>query len=128
MFFYEGSGLVRRWGQGKVAYMKPLGQRYVDVTLPNGMVHKVDRDVEVVRRTFGLKDPWECMSPVVFPPGYTRDCIDGKVLCPALPLAPFASLLRFQFCLIDDAVCSPSLSPHSLPSASDKSQSTQENR
>lgn len=59
--------------------MKPLGQRYVDITLPDGSVHKVDRDVEVVRRTFGLETPWECMSPVVFPPGYTRDCIDGKV-------------------------------------------------
>eukprot|EP00283_Hemiselmis_rufescens_P002616 CAMPEP_0173431556 /NCGR_PEP_ID=MMETSP1357-20121228/9660_1 /TAXON_ID=77926 /ORGANISM="Hemiselmis rufescens, Strain PCC563" /LENGTH=147 /DNA_ID=CAMNT_0014396047 /DNA_START=101 /DNA_END=540 /DNA_ORIENTATION=+ len=72
-------GLVKRWGKGRVAYMKPLGQRYVDITLPNGNVHKVDRDVEVVRRTFNLESPWEHMSPVVFPPGYTRQCIDGKV-------------------------------------------------
>uniref|UniRef100_A0A7S0U9F1 DRTGG domain-containing protein n=3 Tax=Hemiselmis andersenii TaxID=464988 RepID=A0A7S0U9F1_HEMAN len=72
-------GLVKRWGKGKVAYMKPLGQRYVDITLPDGTVHKVDRDVEVVRRTFNLDTPWEHMSPVVFPPGYTRQCIDGKV-------------------------------------------------
>lgn len=117
-----GSGLVRRWGQGKVAYMKPLGQRYVDVTLPNGMVHKVDRDVEVVRRTFGLKDPWECMSPVVFPPGYTRDCIDGKVFVPGSPAGTICESAAFS--ILPDW-CSLLVSPPHLPfhSAPDTSQS-----
>jgi hypothetical protein len=40
----------------------------------------VDPDVETVRNFFKLdKFAWEHMSPVVFPPGFTRKVIDGRV-------------------------------------------------
>ena len=41
---------------------------------------QVDPDVETVRNFFKLdKFAWEHMSPVVFPPGFTRKVIDGRV-------------------------------------------------
>lgn len=73
------SGLLEKWGRGRVAYCKPLGQRYSEIKTPDGRVIKVDKDVQVVRNTFKLHHPWEAMSPVVFPPGYTRKCIDGLI-------------------------------------------------
>jgi phosphate acetyltransferase len=73
-------GLEAKWGHGRVAYCKPLGQRYKDVLLPDGRTIKVDPDVETVRNFFKLdKFAWEHMSPVVFPPGYTRKVIDGRI-------------------------------------------------
>mmetsp|Transcript_14977 Transcript_14977/g.21830 ORF Transcript_14977/g.21830 Transcript_14977/m.21830 type:complete len:442 (+) Transcript_14977:63-1388(+) len=73
-------GLQQKWGHGRVAYCKPLGQRYKDVLLPDGRTVKVDPDVETVRNFFKLdKFAWEHMSPVVFPPGFTRKVIDGRI-------------------------------------------------
>lgn len=73
-------GLEAKWGHGRVAYCKPLGQRYKDILLPDGRTIKVDPDVETVRNFFKLnKFAWEHMSPVVFPPGYTRKVIDGRI-------------------------------------------------
>ena len=34
-------GLQQKWGHGRVAYCKPLGQRYKDVLLPDGRTVKV---------------------------------------------------------------------------------------
>ena len=34
-------GLEKKWGHGRVAYCKPLGQRYKDVMLPDGRTIKV---------------------------------------------------------------------------------------
>jgi phosphate acetyltransferase len=73
------SGLLEKWGRGRVAYCKPLGQRFSEIKTPDGRMIKVDKDVEVVRNTFKLHHPWEAMSPVVFPQGYTRKCIDGLI-------------------------------------------------
>jgi len=36
-------GLQQKWGHGRVAYCKPLGQRYKDVLLPDGRTVKVCR-------------------------------------------------------------------------------------
>jgi phosphate acetyltransferase len=72
-------GLVDKFGHGRVAYCKPLGQRYRDIPLGDGRVHKVDQDVEVMRNQFNLTGSWEDMSPVVFPPGFTRKVVDGEV-------------------------------------------------
>jgi len=72
-------GLVDKFGDQQVAYCKPLGQRYRDIPLGDGRVHKVDQDVEVMRNYFKLRGSWEDMSPVVFPPGFTRKVIDGQV-------------------------------------------------
>ncbi|KAJ1486928.1 AAA domain-containing protein [Baffinella frigidus] len=68
--------LEQKWGKGRVAYCKPLGQKYTDVVC-NGKTLKVDNDVHVMRNYFKLQDSWEHMSPVVFPPGYTRSHIDA---------------------------------------------------
>jgi len=70
-------GLQQKFGKGRVAYCKPLGQRYTEVE-HQGQVIKVDNDVRVMRNFFELRDPWENMSPVVFPPGYTRSVIDSR--------------------------------------------------
>ena len=73
-------GLQSKWGHGRVAYCKPLGQRYKDILLPDGRAIKVDPDVETVRNYFKLDQfAWEHMSPVVFPRGYTREVIDGRI-------------------------------------------------
>ena len=45
-------GLQSKWGHGRVAYCKPLGQRYKDILLPDGRAIKVDPDVETVRNYF----------------------------------------------------------------------------
>jgi len=73
------NGLVDKFGAGRVAYCKPLGQRYREIPLPDGRIHKVDQDVEVMRNHFDLQGNWDDMSPVVFPPGFTRKVIDGDV-------------------------------------------------
>eukprot|EP00961_Rhodomonas_salina_P184194 2487229-Rhodomonas_salina.2 len=73
------NGLTQKFGQGKVAYCKPLGQRYREIALGDGTFHKVDQDVEVMRNQFKLTGAWEDMSPVVFPPGFTRKVIDGDI-------------------------------------------------
>ncbi len=39
----------------------------------------VDKDVVLFKEYFDLKDPYEQMSPVIFPRGFTRDYLDGKV-------------------------------------------------
>jgi dethiobiotin synthetase len=39
----------------------------------------VDKDVLLFRSHFGLQDSYEEMSPVLFPRGFTRDYLDGKV-------------------------------------------------
>ncbi|GMH64346.1 hypothetical protein TrRE_jg1601 [Triparma retinervis] len=41
---------------------------------------RVDKDVKLVREHFKLNHlDYKHMSPVIIPPGYTRDYIDGKV-------------------------------------------------
>lgn len=60
----------------KVGYFKPVGQQTCQ--LEDGTL--IDKDVELFRRTFALKDPPELMSPVVIPKGTTRNFLDGN--CP----------------------------------------------
>ncbi|EKX53454.1 hypothetical protein GUITHDRAFT_64386 [Guillardia theta CCMP2712] len=72
-------GLEKRYGKGRVAYCKPLGQRFKNISLDDGRVVKVDPDVEVLRNYFKLNLSWEHMSPVVFPSGFTRKVIDGEI-------------------------------------------------
>ncbi len=58
-----------------IGYMKPVGQEHVTVE----QEIRVDKDVVLFRSHFGLTDPYEEMSPVLFPRGFTRDYLDGKV-------------------------------------------------
>ncbi len=67
------AGLLKRYGS--VGYMKPVGQEHVRTDEGS----RVDKDVLLFRSFFGLGDEYESMSPVLFPRGFTRDYLDGKV-------------------------------------------------
>lgn len=67
------SGLKKRFKS--VGFIKPVGQEHV---LTDSGV-RVDKDVLLFNETFDLPDPVETMSPVLFPRGFTRDFLDGKV-------------------------------------------------
>ncbi|ETN01740.1 hypothetical protein, variant 3 [Phytophthora nicotianae INRA-310] len=58
-----------------VAYCKPVGQQHV----PVGDNLRVDKDAYLFKEHFGLIQHYKDMSPVIFPDGFTRDFIDGKV-------------------------------------------------
>lgn len=67
------SGLKKR--NRSIGFIKPVGQEYVETETG---VH-VDKDVLLFKEHFKLDDPYEEMSPVLFPRGFTRDYLDGKV-------------------------------------------------
>lgn len=67
------AGLARRFR--KVGFMKPVGQEHVETE--NGV--KVDKDVVLFKDHFSLSADYSTMSPVLFPRGFTRDYLDGKV-------------------------------------------------
>lgn len=67
------AGLQKRYGT--VGYLKPVGQEYVETETG---AH-VDKDVLLFKSSFALRDSYEEMSPVLFPRGFTRDYLDGKV-------------------------------------------------
>lgn len=59
----------------KAGFIKPIGQEHVEIE-PG--VH-VDKDVVLFKDHFGLKQNEATMSPVLFPRGFTRDYLDGKI-------------------------------------------------
>ena len=67
------SGLKKRLHS--VGYMKPVGQESVESE--DGFL--VDKDVLLFKDHFHLKSADEDMSPVLLPPGFTRNYLDGKV-------------------------------------------------
>lgn len=67
------SGLQKRFS--RVGFCKPVGQQTVEVE----GCQLVDKDVVLVKEHFGLLSPYHDMSPVLFPPGFTRDFLEGKV-------------------------------------------------
>lgn len=67
------AGLKKR--HKAVGFIKPVGQEYVETETG---AH-VDKDVVLFKSHFNLPDPYEEMSPVLFPRGFTRDYLDGKV-------------------------------------------------
>ena len=58
----------------KVGFIKPVGQEHV--LTESGI--SVDKDVDLFKACFELKDHYQDMSPVLFPSGFTRDYLDGK--------------------------------------------------
>jgi BioD-like phosphotransacetylase family protein len=57
------------------AFTKPVGQRYAMVDdMP------ADEDAILMRATFGLQDPFELMSPVHIPRGFTKAFIRGDIV------------------------------------------------
>lgn len=67
------SGLQKRFKH--VGFMKPVGQEQAETSCG---LH-VDKDVILFKDHFGLSTPYETMSPVLFPPGFTRDFLDQKI-------------------------------------------------
>ncbi|MBS0622969.1 MAG: AAA family ATPase [Verrucomicrobia bacterium] len=67
------SGLFKRFE--KVGFIKPIGQRHVEVS--EGQ--HVDKDAVLFRERFNLDIPYSDMSPVLVPTGFTRDYLDGKI-------------------------------------------------
>ncbi|MCH9610552.1 MAG: Phosphate acetyltransferase [Chlamydiales bacterium] len=59
----------------KLGFMKPVGQQHV--TVDDCML--VDKDVVLFKEHFSLPDKYSDMSPVIFPRGFTRDFLDGKI-------------------------------------------------
>nr|CCA19519.1 conserved hypothetical protein [Albugo laibachii Nc14] len=59
----------------KIAYCKPVGQQHI----PVGDNLRVDKDAYLFKEHFKLVHEYQHMSPVIFPNGFTRDYIDGKV-------------------------------------------------
>jgi phosphate acetyltransferase len=72
------AGLQKRYAH--VGFMKPVGQEHVET---DSGLH-VDKDVVLFKEYFHLKSPEEWMSPVLFPRGFTRDYLDGKIDHPAM--------------------------------------------
>ena len=67
------AGLRKRFSS--VGFMKPVGQEHVETE--EGL--HVDKDVLLFQSQFQLTDSLAEMSPVLFPRGFTRDYLDGKV-------------------------------------------------
>ncbi|MCH9609890.1 MAG: Phosphate acetyltransferase [Chlamydiales bacterium] len=59
----------------RLGFIKPVGQQHVKV---EGDL-LVDKDVVLFKEHFNLTADYAAMSPVIFPQGFTRDFVDGKV-------------------------------------------------
>src|SRR5690349_21556595 len=66
-------GLKRHFGS--VGFIKPVGQEHI--VTEEGTI--VDKDVLLFKQHFHLDTPYETMSPVLFPKGFTRDFLDGRI-------------------------------------------------
>ncbi len=66
------AGLRKRYSS--VGFIKPVGQQHVAV---NDCL-KVDKDAVLFHEHFHLNSPYEDMSPIIIPPGHTRDFLDEK--------------------------------------------------
>ena len=64
------AAMLRR--TGKVGYIKPVGQHYVEV---DG--HKIDEDAILVKETYHVGCDLQDMSPVAIPRGFTEDYINN---------------------------------------------------
>ncbi|MBI5274058.1 MAG: AAA family ATPase [Chlamydiales bacterium] len=67
------SGLSKRFSS--VGFIKPVGQQHVEIS-PGVFV---DKDVALFQDQFHILDDPSLMSPVLFPRGFTKDFLDGKV-------------------------------------------------
>src|SRR5436853_184755 len=67
------AGLKKRISS--VGFIKPVGQQHVLTSCGA----KADKDVVLFKEHFGLLAPYDIMSPVLCPAGFTRDFLDEKV-------------------------------------------------
>jgi dethiobiotin synthetase len=73
------SGLQQRF-KGRVGFLKPVGQHSLTVTDIDGQQVNVDKDAALIKQHFQLDHlSYQHTSPVLIPPGYTRDFLDGLI-------------------------------------------------
>lgn len=58
---------------GRIGFIKPVGQRFVDI---EGL--RVDEDSVLIDQTFGVYTPLEAMSPIAVEPDFTRRYIEEQ--------------------------------------------------
>jgi len=56
---------------GRIGFIKPVGQRFVEVE-----GKRIDEDTVLIDQTFGVKVPLEAMSPIAVEPDFTRRYIE----------------------------------------------------
>ncbi|HEY5752703.1 MAG TPA: AAA family ATPase [Chthoniobacterales bacterium] len=56
---------------GRIGYIKPVGQRFIDV---EGKL--IDEDTVLIDETYGVQTPLEAMSPIAVEPDFTRRYIE----------------------------------------------------
>jgi len=57
---------------GRIGYIKPVGQRFVEIE-----GNKIDEDTVLIDQTFGVQTPLEAMSPIAIEPDFTRKYIEN---------------------------------------------------
>ncbi len=67
------AGLKKRFP--RLGFMKPIGQQHETISEEL----RVDKDVVLFKEYFKMPFYYEDMSPVIFPSGFTREFLDGKV-------------------------------------------------
>jgi BioD-like phosphotransacetylase family protein len=60
-----------RKARGRVGFIKPVGQRFVEI---DG--HQIDEDTVLIDETYGIYAPLEAISPVAVGPDFTRNFIE----------------------------------------------------
>jgi BioD-like phosphotransacetylase family protein len=58
---------------GRIGFIKPVGQRFVDVE-----GKRIDEDSVLIDQTFGVYTPLEAMSPIAVEPDFTRKYIEEQ--------------------------------------------------
>ena len=57
--------------QGRIGFIKPVGQRFVEI---DG--HQIDEDTVLIDQTYGIAAPLEAISPIAVEPEFTRRFIE----------------------------------------------------
>lgn len=58
---------------GRIGFIKPVGQRFVEVE-----GQRIDEDTVLINETFGVHTPLEAMSPIAVEPDFTRRYIENE--------------------------------------------------
>ena len=56
--------------EGRIGFIKPVGQRFVEIE-----GHKIDEDTVLIDQTYGIGSPLEAISPIAVEPDFTRKFI-----------------------------------------------------
>src|SRR6187401_3142585 len=59
--------------RGRIGFIKPVGQRFVEVE-----GQRIDEDTVLIDQTFGVQTPLEAMSPIAVEPDFTRRYIEEQ--------------------------------------------------